>query len=182
MTRAPIIAITAIITLCAFLAGRVSAHPAWGIVVDRNNQIYFSDLETIWKVDARGKLTVFRAGVSGRHAHELSIGEDGNLYGADNSYEPSTRRFFSAVWKMTPAGGARRSPLARRPGEPAVVSTRRRTGSPHVYRSRHARDAFVLPGVHPARCRELKLAFHAINLRPRGVERGMLGQGASRGF
>ena len=105
MTRALIITITAIITLCVFRAGSVSAHPAWGIVVDRNNQIYFSDLETIWKIDAQGKLTVFRPGVSGRHTHDLNIDADGNLYGADNSYEPATQRFFSAVWKMTPAGG-----------------------------------------------------------------------------
>lgn len=105
MTRALINTIKAVITLCVFLAASVSAHPAWGIVVDRNNQIYFSDLETIWKIDAQGKLTVFRAGVSGRHTHDLNIDEDGNLYGADNSYEPSTQRFFSAVWRMTPAGG-----------------------------------------------------------------------------
>jgi hypothetical protein len=105
MRRALINAIKAVITLCVFLAAGVSAHPAWGIVVDRNNQIYFSDLETIWKIDAQGKLTVFRAGVGGRHTHDLNIDEEGNLYGAENSYEPSTQRFFSAVWRMTPAGG-----------------------------------------------------------------------------
>ena len=104
MTRALIVTITAIITLSVLLVGSVSAHPAWGIVVDRNNQIYFSDLETIWKIDAQGKLTVFRAG-SGTHTHDLNIDGEGNIYGADNSYEPSTQRFFSAVWKMTPAGG-----------------------------------------------------------------------------
>ena len=104
MTRALIITITAIITLYVFLAGSVSAHPAWGIVVDRNNQIYFSDLETIWKIDAQGKLTVFRAGVSGRHIHELTMDEGGNLYGADYTYEPETQRYINAIWKMTPAG------------------------------------------------------------------------------
>ena len=75
MTRALIITITAVIALCAFSAGGVSAHPAWGIVVDRNNQIYFSDLETVWRVDAQGKLTVFRAGVGGRHTHDLNMDE-----------------------------------------------------------------------------------------------------------
>jgi sugar lactone lactonase YvrE len=103
MTRA-LIAITAIIASCVFLTGSVSAHPASGIVVDRNNQIYFSDLETVWKIDTQGRLTVFRAGVSGRHTHDLSIDDDGNFYGADNSYEPSTQRFFSAIWRITPAG------------------------------------------------------------------------------
>jgi hypothetical protein len=47
---------------------------------------------------------VFRA-EGDRHIHDLNVDEAGNLYGADNSYEPSTQRFFSAIWKMTPAGG-----------------------------------------------------------------------------
>jgi len=88
----------------AFAAGAVSAHPAWGIVVDRNNQIYFSDIETIWKIDAQGKLSVFRAGVSGRHTHEIGFDENGDLYGADNSYESATQRSIAALWKMTPSG------------------------------------------------------------------------------
>lgn len=104
MLRALIVTITAIITLCVLEADVVSAHPAWGIVIDRNNQIYFSDMETIWKIDAKGKLTVFRAGVSGRHTHEINLDEDGNLYGVDNAYEPATQRSIAALWKMTPSG------------------------------------------------------------------------------
>jgi sugar lactone lactonase YvrE len=104
MTRALIITIIAIFTLYVLLADSVSAHPAWGIVVDRNNQIYFSDIETIWKIDGQGKLTVFRAGVSGRHTHEINLDENGNLYGVDNSYESTTERFITALWKMTPDG------------------------------------------------------------------------------
>ncbi len=87
-----------------FLAFRVQAHPATGIVVDRSGNVYFSDLETVWKLDAKRKKTVFRAGVSGRHVHELSIDEEGNVYGADLSYNPTTKTWPSAVWKMTPAG------------------------------------------------------------------------------
>ncbi len=86
------------------LASSVSAHPAWGIVVDRNNQIYFSDIETVWKIDAQGKLTIFRAGVSGTHVHEINLDGNGNLLGVDNSYEPATKRFSAALWKMTPEG------------------------------------------------------------------------------
>ncbi|HXT63224.1 MAG TPA: hypothetical protein VN696_09330 [Pyrinomonadaceae bacterium] len=102
--RALIITIAVIVMPCVLLAVNVSAHPAWGIALDRNNQIYFSDIETIWKIDAQGKLTVFRAGVSGRHVHEINLGEDGNLYGVDNSYEPATQRFIAALWTMTPDG------------------------------------------------------------------------------
>jgi sugar lactone lactonase YvrE len=104
MPRAFVITITAIIMLCVLPVGSVSAHPAWGLVVDRNNQIYFSDIETIWKIDAKGNLTVFRAGVSGRHTHEINLDENGNLYGVDNSYESTTQRSFTALWKMTPDG------------------------------------------------------------------------------
>jgi len=75
----------------------------WGIAVDRQGQVYFSDLKTIWKIDAQGKLSVFRAG-NDSHTHDLNIDEAGNLYGAENSYEPETQRFLSATWKMTPAG------------------------------------------------------------------------------
>lgn len=93
-----------VVAECLFLAFRVQAHPATGIVVDRSGNVYFSDLETVWKLDANGKKTVFRAGVSGRHVHELSIDEEGNVYGADISYKPTTKTWPSAVWKMTPDG------------------------------------------------------------------------------
>ena len=36
--------------------------------------------------------------------HDINVDESGNLYGVDNSYESSTRRFISALWKMTPSG------------------------------------------------------------------------------
>lgn len=87
----------------ALLAVNVQAHPSWGIAVDPQGQVYFSDLKTVWKIDAQGKLSRFRA-ADDRHTHDLNIDETGNLYGADNSYEPATQRFFSAIWKMTSAG------------------------------------------------------------------------------
>jgi hypothetical protein len=104
MPRAIALTVIAIIAVCALTTGQAWAHPAWGIVVDRNNQVYFSDLETIWKIDAQGKLSVFRAGVSGKHTHELAMDESGNLYGEELTYEPATQRFFSSLWKMQPAG------------------------------------------------------------------------------
>jgi sugar lactone lactonase YvrE len=104
MPRSLVLAIICIIAACALGTGQAWAHPAWGIVVDRSNQIYFSDLETIWKIDAQGKLSVFRAGVSDRHIHELAMDEDGNLYGGELTYEPATQRYVNALWKITPEG------------------------------------------------------------------------------
>ncbi len=103
MIRAHVTTILAIVSICILLTAKAQAHPAWGIVVDRQGQVYFSDLKTVWKIDAQGKLSVFRA-ADDRHTHELNIDEAGNLYGVDNSYDPATQRFFNAAWKMTPAG------------------------------------------------------------------------------
>ena len=89
-------------SLCVAPSAR--AHPATGIVVDRSGNVYFSDLETIWKFSREGKLSVFREGQRGRHVHELSIDSDDNVYGADVSYNPSTRGWITSVWKMGPAG------------------------------------------------------------------------------
>ncbi len=80
------------------------AHPATGIVVDRNGNVYFSDLETVWRIDTNGKLSVFRAAEGGRHVHELFMDQQDNIYGGDISYNPSTKTWPSAVWKMTPQG------------------------------------------------------------------------------
>jgi len=80
------------------------SHPAWGIVIDRQKQIYFTDLETVYKIDSQGKLSVFRAGVGGRHLHDLAIDARDNVYGIDNSYEPRTQKFFRGIWKMSAKG------------------------------------------------------------------------------
>ena len=94
MIRALVITILAIVGICVLLPAKAQSHPAWGIAVDRHGQIYFSDLKTIWKIDAYGKPLVFRA-ADDRHTHEMNIDEAGNVYGEDN---------FSAIWRMTPAG------------------------------------------------------------------------------
>jgi sugar lactone lactonase YvrE len=93
-----------ILALVLFTILLTKAHPATGIVVDRQNRIYFSDLETVWRLNPDGSLSTFRAGVRGRHVHELFMDNDGNVYGADVSYEPATQKWISAVWKMTPDG------------------------------------------------------------------------------
>jgi sugar lactone lactonase YvrE len=98
------VTLLAIVIVMFVAVERVQAHPASGIVVDRKGHVYFSDLETVWKIDTQGKLTVFRAGVSGRHVHELAIDEQDNIYGADISYEPSTKKWPTDVWQMTPEG------------------------------------------------------------------------------
>ena len=92
------------VTFYLCLAPSAEAHPATGIVIDRAGNVYFSDLETIWKISADGKLTVFLAGQRGRHVHELAIDEQDNIFGGDVSYNPVSKGWPSAIWKMTPDG------------------------------------------------------------------------------
>ena len=89
---------------CLCLVTSAGAHPATGIVVDRAGNVYFSDLEAIWKIGTDGKLTVFRAAQRGRHVHELAIDAEDNIYGGDVSYNPATEGWPSAIWKMTTDG------------------------------------------------------------------------------
>lgn len=104
MRRTLLIVVLTIVAICSLLLVKTQAHPAWGIVVDRQGQVFFSDLVNVWKIDTQGKLSLFRAGRD--HTHDLNIDEAGNIYGAENSYDPATQRFFSAIWKMTPAGSS----------------------------------------------------------------------------
>ncbi len=99
-----LIAVTSIISMCVLQADSVSAHPAWGIVVDSQGQVYFSDIEAVWKIDRQENVSVFRAGVSGRHVHNITIDAEDSIYGVDNTYDPQTETYPRALWKMTPKG------------------------------------------------------------------------------
>jgi DNA-binding beta-propeller fold protein YncE len=104
MQRSRLFLYAAALALVALLDAKASAHPATGIVVDARGSVYFSDLETVWRLEPGGRLTVFRPGVRGRHVHELSIDREGNVYGGDVSYDSSTGKWVEAVWRRAPDG------------------------------------------------------------------------------
>ncbi|HEY7547696.1 MAG TPA: SMP-30/gluconolactonase/LRE family protein, partial [Blastocatellia bacterium] len=85
------------------LESPASAHPGWGIVVDKQNQIYFGDVtsNTIWKITAYGRL---EAVASNKHSHSLYIDEAGNLYGEHVYYDQAGNRWISSVWRLAPDG------------------------------------------------------------------------------
>ena len=99
-----ILSFLAVIVLFLLLSGSALAHPPSGIVVDRRGQVYFSDLEQVWKIDTAGKLSMVVAGVHGRHTHQLVMDDAGNLYGEDITYEPADKRWISSIWRVTPGG------------------------------------------------------------------------------
>ena len=93
-----------IIVLAVLAAGlvcaeNVRAHEGWGIVVDRQGQIYFSDIptNTIWRITRDGKLVAF---LSNKHSHALVLGEDGTIYGTQEHHAAA----FGSVWSIAPDG------------------------------------------------------------------------------
>lgn len=82
-----------------FCAENVRAHEGWGIVVDRQGQIYFSDIptNTIWRITREGKLEAF---LSNKHSHALVLGEDGSIYGTQEHHAAAV----GSVWRIAPDG------------------------------------------------------------------------------
>src|SRR3712207_4184119 len=87
-----------------FLAAAALAHPPYGLVADDRGNLYFSDLETVWRLGPDGRLAVFRAAVPDTHVHELALTPDGAIAGDQNRYDPATQRFYWGIWRRTTAG------------------------------------------------------------------------------
>jgi sugar lactone lactonase YvrE len=84
---------------CALLAESAFAHEGWGIVVDQQQQVYFSDIptNTIWKVTTQGQL---EAVARNKHTHALVLDQHGNLYGTH--HDPNLR--IGSVWMLARDG------------------------------------------------------------------------------
>lgn len=72
-----------ILTLVVHLviSQNIDAHPSWGIVVDKNKNIYFADIAhngmgSVWKLTNKGELKLL---LSDFHAHNVSLDKYGNL-------------------------------------------------------------------------------------------------------
>lgn len=92
------------ILLALLLAAATSAaaHPPVSVVVDRQGNAYYSDLQQVWKVTPDGKKTV---AVPGVHTHELYLDAQGNLYGENSWYEGErTNKWGHYVWRRSPDG------------------------------------------------------------------------------
>lgn len=64
--------------LFLFILNIIKAHPGIGIVKDSKGNIYYTDLERVWKITPGGKRSV---AVSGVHTHELYMDDSDRLFG-----------------------------------------------------------------------------------------------------
>lgn len=90
--------------LWGLVASPAVAHPPYGLVADRAGNVYFSDLETVWRLSLDGHLQVFRPHVRDAHVHTLTLVPDGAIVGDQNRYDPATKVFYSGLWRRTPEG------------------------------------------------------------------------------
>lgn len=97
--RSSTIIVLAALAQCLFSAQTVGAHEGWGIVVDRQGQIYFSDIptQTIWRITREGKLEAF---LRNKHSHALVLGEDGSVY-CTHEHQATA---VGSVWRIAPNG------------------------------------------------------------------------------
>jgi len=79
------------------------AHPGWGVVIDKQGNIYFGDVNRniVWKIDARGSVHKF---VSGKHSHILWIDDLGTVYGQHIEYDSRNSRWIYEYWKAASDG------------------------------------------------------------------------------
>jgi len=84
------------------LATAALAHPPVSVAIDSRGNVYYSDLNQVWRVAPDGRKGL---AVPGVHTHELYLDAQGNLFGEHLWYEGErTDRWGHYVWKRDPAG------------------------------------------------------------------------------
>ncbi|WP_133272701.1 NHL repeat-containing protein [Hymenobacter radiodurans] len=84
------------------LATQGTAHPGVGIVQDAQGNVYYTDLENVWKRAPNGQQRIVVPRV---HTHELYLDPQGNLYGEHLWYEgEATNKWKHYVWRLSSGG------------------------------------------------------------------------------
>jgi sugar lactone lactonase YvrE len=93
---------SSLLGLLLLLAIRAAAHPGVGIVQDAQGNVYYTDLENVWKRAPNGQQRIVVPRV---HTHELYLDLQGNLYGEHAWYEgEATNKWGYYVWRISPGG------------------------------------------------------------------------------
>ncbi|MEJ2006089.1 MAG: hypothetical protein P8X57_14255 [Cyclobacteriaceae bacterium] len=88
--------------ICLAACEVLVAHPGIGIVSDSEGNVFFTDLEHVWKISTDGELSI---AVENVHTHELFIDENDNLYGEHEWYNGErTDTWGNYVWCLKKNG------------------------------------------------------------------------------
>lgn len=85
--------------ICILFPLSALAHPGIGIVKNSKGEIYYTDLQQVWKIKGDQKTIA----VPNVHTHELYIDEKDNLYG-QHEYNPDDTTFYHYLWVLRPNG------------------------------------------------------------------------------
>lgn len=78
-----------------------AAHPGIGIVKDSKGNIYYTDLEQVWKIRHSNRTIA----VPGVHTHELYMNRNDHLYGEHLSYAgEGSNKYYHYLWMLQPDG------------------------------------------------------------------------------
>ena len=87
--------------LLSFVSAMAFAHPGIALVKDSKGNLYYSDLQQVWKISG-GQRTL---AVPNVHSHELYIDAQDNLYGQHEYLMAGTNnRFVHYLWVLRPNG------------------------------------------------------------------------------
>lgn len=94
--RHTILLLTLLVSAAAF------AHPPVSVAIDSRGNVYYSDLEQVWRVAPDGTKSV---AVPNVHTHELYLDAQDNLFGEHLWYEGERiNKWGHYVWKRAPDG------------------------------------------------------------------------------
>ena len=96
-------ALVAVLFLLVALPAVALAHPPVSVVMDKQGNVFYSDLSRVWMVRPDGQKSI---AVPNVHSHELFVDSAGNLFGEHLWYEGSitNRKWGYRVWKRAPDG------------------------------------------------------------------------------
>ena len=91
------------LTALAWLSfvGAAAAQPSVSVVMDSRGFVYYSDLQTVWRLSPSGTRTVAVIGV---HTHQLYVDSENRLYGEDATNDDATGRPYHRLWRLDPDG------------------------------------------------------------------------------
>jgi streptogramin lyase len=90
--------VTLLLTLVSSLSW---AHPGTGIVMDTRGNVFYTDLEQVWKINKQGIKSI---AVRHVHTHELYLDEQDNLFGEHLWYDGSADQWGHYVWRLAADG------------------------------------------------------------------------------
>jgi hypothetical protein len=86
--------------ICFLLPLLLHAHPGVGIVKDSKGNIFYTDLQQVWRISNGIRKVV----IPNVHTHELYIDKNDNLYGQNEIYDATSEKFHHYLWVYRPTG------------------------------------------------------------------------------